>query len=351
MRVLITGGAGFVGHSLAKNFRQNNHDVVCFDNLMRRGSELNIIPMQELGIHFIHGDIRCPEDLQNIPGEFDLFIEASAEPSVHAGTQGSAVGLINTNLFGAMNCWEFAIKRCDFSIFLSSSRVYSIDSLRALPLSEEETRLKIGAVSEGIMDGGIDESFSTQGFRSFYGATKLCAENLLQEYARQYNHKCVINRCGVLCGEGQWGKTDQGVFTLWVARHHFKKSLKYTGFGGKGKQVRDLMHPRDLFNLIQKQYDLREKLRGDIYNVGGGLEISTSLLEYSQLCEKITKNKLDIPSDLSTAAVDIPYYVGSNLKAMKDFSWKPQIGTEEIVQKIHSWIIKEEKILKSFFGK
>ena len=106
MNVLITGGAGFVGANLATLFRKRfpKSRIVAFDNLKRRGSELNIARLASSNIEFVHGDIRNPSDFQVIKGNFDLLIEASAEPSVLAGVDGNADYVIQTNLFGTVNC-------------------------------------------------------------------------------------------------------------------------------------------------------------------------------------------------------------------------------------------------------
>ena len=128
MRILIRGGAGFVGSSLAKYFKKTDpsFQVTAFDNLKRRGSELNIPELKSLGIRFIHGDIRIPTDFLQLEGDFDLVIDASAEPSVHAGTKDAPDHVVGANLTGTFNCLNFARERCGAFLFLSTSRVYSI---------------------------------------------------------------------------------------------------------------------------------------------------------------------------------------------------------------------------------
>src|SRR6185436_10251785 len=115
MKILITGGAGFVGSSLAFAYKRESqsHTVVVVDNLKRRGSEINLPLFRHCGIEFCHGDIRNPNDLEDLGGEFDLFIEGSAEPSVHAGISSSPHYVLQTNLTGTLNCLEFARKRVE----------------------------------------------------------------------------------------------------------------------------------------------------------------------------------------------------------------------------------------------
>jgi len=354
-RVLVTGGAGFVGSNFCKLYKERNPswEVVAFDNLRRRGSEINLSDFAKRGIRFVHGDIRHLSDLQDIDGRFDIMIEASAEPSVHAGIGGGTDYLFDTNLSGTRNALEYARRSCDNVVFLSTSRVYSIDPLRNLPLSEGTTRLEYTGSERivGISARGIDESFETRLPRSFYGASKLASELLIQEYVFHHKLKAVVNRCGVIAGPGQFGKVDQGVFTLWVARHLWQGTLSYTGFGGKGLQVRDLLHPRDLFDLVESQVSSIEKYSGEIFNVGGGPDDgSVSLLELSRLCEKETGNALSIKSIPETNPVDIPWYISDFSRAHACFGWTPKTKVPEIVSEISNWLKANEALLKPLFA-
>jgi CDP-paratose 2-epimerase len=354
MNILLTGGAGFVGSNLAKAFRKDhpNAKIVCLDNLKRRGSEFNLATFKNLKIDFVHGDVRNASDLESLDADFDIMIEASAEPSVLAGLNGSPHYLLDTNLAGTLNCLTFARTRVQKIIFLSTSRVYSIEPLKQIQLIEKSTRLEISSDQKipGVSQKGISETFPVHLPRSLYGATKLASEYMIQEYVYAFNMKAIINRCGVLAGPGQFGKTDQGVFTLWIAHHYFKKKLQYTGFGGTGKQVRDLLHPLDLYDLIQKQIPLVEKYNGGVFNVGGGQPNSISLQEFTQICEKITGNSIQIDSNPSTSTVDIPTFVTDSSVAHQVFTWKPKHSVENIVDDTYQWICENEHMLKPLFN-
>ncbi len=194
MRILITGGAGFVGAHLATAFRESNPStqVVVVDNLRRRGSELNLNRLKRHGVTFVHGDIRNSADLEDLTGTFDVLVEASAEPSVKAGVGGSPRYVLDTNLGGTLNCLEFARKRACGIVFLSTSRVYSIAPLRELPLEPTETRFILPdglsvRSCPGVSEHGISEAFPTHLSRTFYGATKLASEMIIQEYAHFFD--------------------------------------------------------------------------------------------------------------------------------------------------------------------
>jgi CDP-paratose 2-epimerase len=353
MKILITGGAGFVGANLALSFRRDDPSahIVAFDNLKRRGSELNLSTFRENGISFVHGDIRSPTDLADLAGDFDIFIEASAEPSVLAGLNGSPQYALQTNLSGTLNCLEFARQRAHGFVFLSTSRVYSLRPLKEIGLRETASRFEIAESQElrGVTPDGITEDFPLNLPRSLYGATKLASELIIQEYVELYGLRAVINRCGVIAGPGQFGKVDQGVFTLWVAHHFFRKPLTYTGFGGTGKQVRDVLHPADLYLLLRQQLARLDDCAGEVFNVGGGRQVSTSLRELTALCREITGNSVAVGEVPETGAVDIPLYLSDYSNAARRFDWQPRRNLCRIIEDIYKWLRMNEQSLKPIF--
>lgn len=356
MRILITGGAGFVGACLARQFKRADSrcEVVAFDNLRRRGSEVNLAGFKAENIGFVHGDIRCAGDLEALPGRFDLVIDACAEPSVHAGMNdaGGPGYVLETNLIGTLNCLEWARRRAGGLVFLSSSRVYSLAALRAIPLRPAEARFVPDETQNmaGLSARGVSEAFSTGGARSFYGSSKLASELIIQEYACAYNLPCAINRCGAIAGAGQWGKTDQGVFTLWMAHHFWGKELRYTGFGGQGQQVRDLLHPADLFELLQRQIASLAVGCPLPFNVGGGAKGAVSLREWTALCQQVTGREVAIGSQPETAAVDVPYYVSDNSRVFEATGWQPRRSPTEIAREIGDWLERENATVASYFA-
>ena len=339
--ILITGGAGFIGSNIAVYLKKIHPkaNIIALDNLMRRGSELNIRRLKSAGVSFFHGDIRCKEDLA-IGREIDLIIECSAEPSVLADITISPEYVINTNLIGTINCLELARKeRADF-IFMSTSRVYPYEAIAGLKTKEAKTRLvwKDNQKCVGFSGKGIDTDFSLLGPKSLYGATKLSCELLITEYIKNYRIKGIINRCGVIAGPWQFGKVDQGVFSLWMKHHYFKRPLSYIGWGGKGKQVRDLLHIDDLCELLSLQIGNMSNGNGKVYNVGGGEKVSLSLLETTLLCQEITGNKLKINSRKENRPFDLPVYITDNSKISRDYHWAPKRSREKIMKDIYEWL-------------
>jgi CDP-paratose 2-epimerase len=348
--VLILGGAGFIGSSLAIALitRHPDWQITCFDNLRRRGSELNLPRFKHHGIAFLHGDVRAAADLDPSVLKVDTILDCSAEPSVLAGFS-SPQYVLQTNLVGTINVLELARQTGAKLLFLSTSRVYPIAALKSLQLVEEETRVAIAPTQSlpGVSEQGIAEDFPLRGHRSIYGATKLASELLIEEYHAAYQVPAVINRCGVITGHWQMGKVDQGVFVLWMAAHYFQKSLQYIGYGGLGKQVRDLLFIDDLIELIDYQLSHFAKMNGEIFNVGGGLETSLSLLETTQICQDITGQKISIQSVSEERQDDVPLFITDSTKVMKRTGWKPTTTPNQALQRIYDWLCEHEADLRS----
>lgn len=351
--ILITGGAGFVGASLAIAFknRQPTTEVIAFDNLRRRGSELNLPRLRAAGVTFVHGDVRSQEDLNSLAQPPSLIIECSAEASAQAGYGGSPAYLVQTNLEGCFHCLELARRVNAGIIFISTSRVYPYRLLNDLRFTEEETRYALTVDQEipGASNLGVSENFPLDGARSLYGMTKLAAELMVAEYADAYGLRCVINRCGLLTGPGQMAKSDQGVIALWMAAHYFKKDLAYIGFGGTGKQVRDFLHVDDLFDVIHEQASNLDRFNGGLFNIGGGKDCSLSLLETTALCEEITGNHLHFDRRPENRPADVRIYTTDYLQYSGMTGWRPSRDARTTLTGIYDWLRAEENSLKPIF--
>ena len=345
-RLLITGGAGFVGSNLAVSLASRHPDweLVALDNLYRKGSRLNLPRLEAAGVGFVEGDVRAPGDLAALPA-CDALIECSAEPSVMSGVDGDTSYLVGTNLTGAYNCLELARRDGAFVVFLSTSRVYPVAPQVDLALEEHETRFELAAdqAVPGASPRGISEEFPLEGPRTLYGATKLAAELLIEEYRGGLGVPAVIDRCGVIAGPWQMGKVDQGVFTHWMLAHQFRNSLSYIGFGGDGKQVRDLLHVEDLVDLVERQLLDPAAWDGRTVNVGGGRECSLSLRETTEICRRLTGNEVPISPVSETRAGDVPVYLSDCTRLFGLDEWRPRRSAEQVLTDIHDWISSDEE--------
>jgi CDP-paratose 2-epimerase len=340
-RVLVTGGAGFVGANVALRLAERHSDweIVALDNLRRRGSELNPSRLRDGGVEFVRGDVRTPDDLLAL-APIDKLIECSAEPSVLATRQDTTYA-VQTNLVGAHHCLELARRDGAQVVFLSTSRVYPLGPLNdAVELIEAETRFEIAPDQElpGVSERGISERFPFEGARTFYGTTKLAAEHLIDEYAESFGLRCVVNRCGVIGGPWQMGKVDQGVFTFWMLSHYFGRELTYIGYGGTGKQVRDLLHVDDLSDLVEEQLADPERWAGVTVNVGGGRESSLSLQEATSLCRELTGNQVPIGATKENRPGDVPLYISDCARLYDHSAWRPRATAREVLEDTLDWI-------------
>lgn len=347
--ILVTGGAGFAGSNLALLLKEHyvTANVTALDNLKRRGSELNLPRLKAAGVNFLHGDIRSREDLLAVK-DVDLIIECSAEPSVLAGLDGAPDYLIQTNLLGTINCLELARQRKADFIFLSTSRVYPIETINNVSYSEAPTRFELAdkQIIAGASSAGFTEEFPLSGVRSLYGATKLASELMIDEYRSAFGLRTVINRCGVLTGPWQMGKVDQGVIVHWIASHIFGKPLKYFGYGGTGKQVRDILHIRDLFNLLVLQIEKLATLNGSLFNVGGGRSVSVSLSELTGLCRQSTGKSVPVDAVMEDRVADIRIYLTDNRHVTNMTGWTPTVMPGQIIDEVARWIADNKAALQ-----
>ena len=338
--ILITGGAGFVGSNLAVFLKEKFKDtrIICFDNLVRKGSSLNARRLKDHGIGFLRGDIRDKKALFALP-KVDVLLECSAEPSVTAAYQDPNY-TVETNLFGTVNCLELSRRdKADF-IFLSSSRIYPIAPMNEIPHAELATRYdwKKSAKGPGYSYRGISEEFPLKGARSLYGATKLCSEHLMSEYQDMFGMKGVINRLGVIAGPWQMGRVDQGIVGFWTAQHQYGGKLSYIGYGGSGKQLRDVVHVDDVCELICHQIRSMNKFHGEVFNVGGGRKNTFSLSELTGIVQRATGRTIPIHPVSRERKSDVRIYITDNSYTTRKTGWAPRKDLEEIVWDIHQWI-------------
>jgi CDP-paratose 2-epimerase len=339
MKILITGICGFTGAIMARTLQELDSGIELWgiDNFLRTGSEQNRAPLMASGVHLLHGDVRSRSDLDVVP-EVQWVIDAAANPSVLAGTNGnfSSRQLLEHNLVGTINLLEFAKRTGAGFILLSTSRVYSIPPLVNLPVTIENEAYRPQLDSYrvvGLSSEGLAENFPTTPPVSIYGATKLASELIALEYAEAFGLPIWINRCGVLAGAGQFGTADQGIFAFWINSYLRRRPLKYIGFDGRGHQVRDCLHPRDVALLVFKQMKSTHRQAERVQNISGGVASAVSLAQLSSWCAA-RFGKHSIGCDSALRPYDVPWMVLDSARAKHQWEWQPTIGIEQIFEEI-----------------
>ena len=342
MKILITGGAGFVGGNLAIKFANKGDQVVCIDNLARRGSENNLSRLSKAGVKFIHADIRNNEDLDSIKFNPDVVLECSAQTTAVDGYNNPMYDFTN-NTAGLVNILEFCRKRSSGIIFWSTNKVYNGNLCNLPPVIEKDTRFEWSNpdfMLSGWSMNGFNENLSIDGGNhTIYGVSKLSADLFCQEWSSAFDVPVTINRFSCLYGPHQFGMVSQGWIVWFVLAKLLGKQLTFYGFNGK--QVRDYLHIDDLFDLISLQiYSLRSK-KCSVYNVGGGCKNTVSVLELSQKLDKM----LGIESTINRGKPrreDQKIFISDISKVSKEHGWSPKISLDDGLSDVVNWLKSDD---------
>ena len=324
--VLITGSSGLIGSESVSFFASKFDKVIGIDNDLRKyffGNEASTSwNTNRLKINFdnyVHNDIdiRNYNELEvifkNYASSIDLIIHTAAQPS-HDWAAKEPITDFTVNANGTLNLLELTRQYCPSAVFIftSTNKVYG-DTPNNLPLVELESRWEIDE-SHAYFKHGIDESMSIdQSKHSLFGASKVAADLLVQEYGRYFNMKTGVFRGGCLTGPNHSGTQLHG-FLAYLMKCAISKQ-EYTIFGYKGKQVRDNIHSNDLVNMFWHFY--RNPQIGEVYNAGGGRFSNCSMLEAIKICEEITGNKFKYKYSDQNRSGDHIWYI-SNLNKFKE---------------------------------
>lgn len=343
MTILLTGACGFAGFEIARGLRARRADwkIVGLDNLSRPGSEGNRAALQRLGVRVLHGDVRLASDIEAV-GPVEAVIDAAANPSVLAGLDGQASSrqVIEHNLGGTIHLLEFCRRHQAAFVLLSTSRLYSIPALCALPVESRGEPPAFflapgGRLPHGVSAAGLTEEFSTTAPISLYGATKLASEALALEYAHSFGLPVWLNRCGVLAGAGQFGRADQGIVAFWIHSWRERRKLRYIGFDGRGPQVRDALHPRDLVDLLVAQLECRDPAsKPRVLALGGGPANAFSLAGLSAWCADRFGWRVEVGSDRTPRPLDVPWVVMDPSLARRTWNWSPATSLHDIFEEV-----------------
>jgi len=333
MKILVVGGAGFVGSNLAVHFARQGYDVAVMDNLVRRGSEFNLSRLANEGIVFRHGDARCVEDWKGLKA--DVVLDTAAQPATTAGYGNPRYDITN-NTFAVLNTLEFCRDQDAGLVFWSTNKVYSCQAVHDQNIREWDERFD--------SEWDITEECSVDGAdRSIYGTSKIMADLMIQEFADAFQMPAVVNRCSCLAGPWQWGMADQGWVAWWVIAHVLGIPLNYIGFGGK--QVRDVLFIDDLCNLVQRQVEMLAP-GARVFNVGGGRKLAMSLIECTNYMHEILGVSVPITS-VPPRRADFSCYISNISKVSQTYDWYPDVGLRDGLEKIAAWVKKNESMIAS----
>lgn len=330
MKILITGGAGFIGVNAAEYFLKKGAEVYLYDNLSRKGSSVNLDWIRKTypQVKFIKGDLLNIQSIKKAIKGKDVIIHLAAQVAVTTSVDKPQQDF-EINAIGTFNMLE-ATRLCNKNaifIYSSTNKVYG--GLEKLKIIEKKKRYELKDSPLGISES------MTLDFHSPYGCSKGAADQYVRDYARIYGLKTIVFRQSCIYGPHQFGVEDQG----WVAWFIIAllKNKNITVYGN-GKQVRDILHISDLVRAYDLAINKINKTQGQIYNIGGGYKNTISVWwEFGPMLEKLFGKKLKVNFSKERPG-DQPIYISDINKAKKDFGWTPQINLNEGIEKLYLWL-------------
>lgn len=341
--IIITGGCGFIGTNISLLAKKMGYKVVVFDSLIRPFTEENALLLKNNGIDIIRGDVRNLHDLDRLPKKVAGIVHLAANPGIPWSIKWPVYDF-SVNAMGTLNVLDFARNSMTPVIYASTNKIYS-EETNLIPVKEEKTRYtwdfrKINkkkirnAVLDGISEKGVNESFPMDSSGKFphspYGVSKATGDLYCQEFFHIYGLPTVVNRMSCVYGLNQKGVEDQG-WVDWFVRA--KINNLPLNIYGDGKQVRDSVFGTDLAELYLLELKNIDKVKGQIFNIGGGIKNTISLIELINFLDKKGGKKLTLKYKPWRAA-DQKIYITDVSKVEKILNWKPKTpffdGVEQI---------------------
>lgn len=337
-KVLITGGAGFIGTNTAIYYLKKGYKVIVFDNLFRTGAKqnLNLLKNQKGDFIFIKGDIRNYKKLLETFKKYkpDLIIHLAAQVTMVSSVQNPREDF-EINAFGTFNVLEAMRKASPKASLLYSSTNKVYGEINDIPIIEQKKRYSYKNIK------GISEKYSLD-FHGPYGCSKGAGDQYTIDYARIYDLNTIVFRQSGIYGPNQFGIEEQGWLAWFCNTLLFNKPV--TIFGD-GKQVRDVLYIDDLISAYDSALKNIKKTHGKVYNVGGSAKFSLSIWELFEILETISGKKFNYKFSFWRPG-DQKIYISDIRKAKKDFNWSPKVSPKQGVKKLYNWIFKNKTLIK-----
>lgn len=330
-RILITGGAGFIGSHLAEYSLKKGREVIIIDNLSRTDYNIKYLQENYKNLKFVQGDIRDPKVFDGLIDDTDLIYHCAAQVAVTTSLENPRLDY-ESNADGTFNLCE-AIRNSESNasiIFCSTNKVYGDLELRIL---EKGSRYEYRDIK------GIDETYPLE-VNCPYGGSKIISEFILDTFYKSFGIKSTKARMSCIYGTRQFGNEDQG----WVAWFTIATILgKKITIYGDGKQVRDILYITDQINAFEELAKNINRTKGKAYNLGGGPENTISLSELLNLMNELTGKKSEIIYD-DWRIGDQKVYVSDISKIRKEIGWEPKISVREGVNNLVEWVTKNKSL-------
>ncbi len=331
-RILITGGAGFIGSNLANRLLNEGHQLTIFDNLSRSGCERNLSWLRDTygqnSFKVVKADLTDFPALQKAAEGAERIYHLAGQVAVTTSVKDPRADF-EANALGTFNALEAARTAADNPIFIYSSTNKVYGGMEHIRIVEHETRYMYGDLPQGIPETEVLD------FHSPYGCSKGAGDQYVRDYARIYALRTVVARQSCIYGYRQFGIEDQG----WLAWFTIAalKGRPITIFGN-GKQVRDALFVEDLIDAYETFVKQIDKAAGQVYNVGGGFENTVSVWrEFGPKLEKLMGQAIPV-SFGDWRPGDQPVYISDISKIRNELGWKPQTSVDEGIERMYVWI-------------